>query len=216
MAAVPAPVVGVDVTMGALSDLLRKSKPTASAQLAVINRSGEVLASSAEALPLAVDDAGAPRLSTLRDLHQPVMDALAADSAAQAGGGDTIGVGDEKWQTYSAPLTVNGESLNLLLAAPLSELLAGADRIRMNMLLVSLAALALAIPIALIVSKLISQSLDRLTAEAKEISALRFDEPFAVHSPIIEIDRLAHAMGTMKSTIHRLLTRKRRDRTRRG
>jgi HD-GYP domain-containing protein (c-di-GMP phosphodiesterase class II) len=199
-------VIGVDVTLDALSDLLRKSKPTASALLAVTNQSGEVLASSAASLPLVVDDIGNPRLSTLHDLHQPVMDALAGDHEVEVENGDVVSAGGEKWQTYYAPLTANGERVNLLLAAPQDELLAGADRIRLNMLLVSLAALAIAIPIALAVSKLISQSLDRLTAEAKEISALHFDKPFNVHSPIIEIDRLAHAMGSMKVTIHRLLT----------
>jgi hypothetical protein len=106
-----------------------------------------------------------------------------------------VEIGSETWQAFRSPLTAQGAWIDLIVAAPQSELLAEANAIRTNMLLICLAALGIAVPIALTASKLISQSLDKLTAEAREINTLRFDKPFDVRSPVVEVDRLAHAMG---------------------
>jgi HD-GYP domain-containing protein (c-di-GMP phosphodiesterase class II) len=199
-------VAGVDVTLNELSNLLARSRPTPSALLVVVNQQGDVLASSTGAVPLVVDEIGRPRLSKIKDLQQPVLNAMIGTGHLDAESSATVEIGKETWQVFRTPLTMEGDWIDLMVAAPQSELLAGANAIRTNMLLVCLAALAIAVPIALTASKVISQSLAKLTAEAHEISALRFDKPFEVRSPVSEVDRLAHAMGSMKSTISRLLT----------
>jgi HD-GYP domain-containing protein (c-di-GMP phosphodiesterase class II) len=199
-------VAGVDVTLDELSHLLARSRPSPSAVLVVVNQGGDVIASSTSDQPLVVDEIGRPRLSQIKDLQQPVFKSMVGTVHRDADTSMTAEIGNETWQVYRSQLTSEGAWIDLIVAAPQSELLAGANAIRHNMLLVCLAALGIAIPIALTASKLISQSLDRLTAEAREISALRFDKPFDVRSPVVEVDRLAHAMGSMKSTISRLLT----------
>ena len=200
-------VAGVDVTLNELSNLLARSRPTPSALLVVVNQRGDVLASSsAGVLPIDVDEIGQPRLAQIKDRKQPVLDAMFRAGHLDVDNSATVDVGNETWQAFRTPLTTQGEWIDLIVTAPQSELLAGANAIRTNMLLVCIAALAITVPIALTASKLLSQSLVKLTAEAHEISALRFDRPFEVRSPVAEVDRLAHAMGSMKSTISRLLT----------
>ncbi len=104
-----------------------------------------------------------------------------------------------------APLINGAEPISLAIATPQSDILAGADRQRDWMLLISLVALTVATITALIIARLISRSLHRLTLAARDFNALKFDQPFEVHSFVVEIDRLAVAMGAMKNTIRRLL-----------
>ncbi|HEX3863876.1 MAG TPA: HD domain-containing phosphohydrolase [Stellaceae bacterium] len=103
-------------------------------------------------------------------------------------------------------LNVPGPSLYLALAAPQAELLAQADRIRNESLLVAIIAMSLATALAIICSRLASRPLQALTREAAAIQELKFDTPMEVRSHITEIDVLARTMESMKSTIRRFLS----------
>ncbi len=198
-------VVGVDVTLDSLSAVLQSSKASPSSLLAIVDEAGHVLASSERRLPAAVDLTGAPVLPTVANLKQPVMEQVAGRAYASQSAINNFDAGGTRWQTFYAPLISGKEPISLAIATPQSEILAEADRQRMWMLLISLIALTAATLAALTIARLIARSLDRLTQAARDINALKFDRPFDVHSFVVEIDRLAIAMGSMKNTISRLL-----------
>jgi HD-GYP domain-containing protein (c-di-GMP phosphodiesterase class II) len=197
--------VGVDVTLDSLSEVLQSSKATPSSLLAIVDEAGHVLASSAGRLPAAVDQTGAPVLPNVADLRQPALEQVAGRAYASQSAINAFEAGGTRWQTFYAPLISGSEPISLAIATPQQEILAEADRIRAWMLLIGLIALAVATMVALVIARLISRSLDRLTRAARDFNALKFDRPFEVHSFVVEIDRLAAAMGAMKNTISRLL-----------
>ncbi|WP_395021929.1 HD domain-containing phosphohydrolase [Dongia sp.] len=197
--------VGVDVTLDSLSDVLQASKATPSSLLAIVDEKGHVLASSEGKLPSILDAAGAPVLPNVADLNQPVLEQVAGRAYASQSATNSFDVGSTRWQTFYAPLISGTEPISLAIATPQDEILAEADRQRAWMLLISLVALTAATLAALVIARLISRSLDRLTQAARDFNALKFDRPFDVQSFVVEIDRLAVAMGAMKNTISRLL-----------
>jgi HD-GYP domain-containing protein (c-di-GMP phosphodiesterase class II) len=198
-------VVGVDVALDSLSQVLQASKASPSSLLAIVDEAGHVLASSEGRLPSALDLSGAPVLPNAADLKHPVLEQVAGRAYASQSPFNAFEVGETAWQTYYAPLISGAEPISLAIATPQREILADADRQRGWMLLISLVALTAATLAALIIARLISRSLDRLTQAARDVNGLKFDRPFAVRSFVVEIDRLAVAMGTMKNTISRLL-----------
>jgi HD-GYP domain-containing protein (c-di-GMP phosphodiesterase class II) len=198
-------VVGIDVTLDFLSDVLSASKATPSSLLAIVDEAGHVLANSDGMQPSTVDANGAPVLPKVADLKHPVLEQIAGRAYAAQSQINSFEVDGVAWQTYYAPLINGSEPISLAIATPQRDILAEADRQRMWMLLISLVALTAATLAALIIARLIARSLDRLTQAARDFNALKFDGPFDVHSFVVEIDRLAVAMGAMKNTISRLL-----------
>ncbi|GAB2176889.1 HD domain-containing phosphohydrolase [Dongia sp. agr-C8] len=198
-------VIGVDVTLDYLSEALRSSKSTPYSVLAIVDEAGHVLANSETKQPSAMDASGAPVLPKIADLKRPVLEQIAGRSYAAQSAINSFEVDGTPWLTYYVPLISGKESISLAIATPQREILADADRQRSWMLVISLAALTVATLAALVIARLISRSLDRLTRAAREINALKFDGPFDVRSFVVEIDRLAVAMGAMKNTISRLL-----------
>jgi len=198
-------VVGIDVTLDFLSDVLSASKATPSSLLAIVDEAAHVLASSEGKQPSTVDANGAPVLPKVADLKRPVLEQIAGRAYAAQSPINSFDVDGVAWQTYYAPLINGDEPISLAIATPQREILAEADRQRIWMLLISLVALTAATLAALIIARLISRSLDRLTRAARDFNALKFDGPFDAHSFVVEIDRLAGAMGAMKNTISRLL-----------
>jgi HD-GYP domain-containing protein (c-di-GMP phosphodiesterase class II)/HAMP domain-containing protein len=197
--------VGVDVTLDSLAAVLQSSKATPSSLLAIVDEAGHVLASSEGGLPSVVDGSGAPVLPNVADLRQPVLEQVAGRAYAAQSAINAFDVGGTRWQTFYAPLISGAEPISLAIATPQHEILADADRMRGWMLLIGLIALTVATLIALIIARLIARSLHRLTQAAHDFNALKFDRPFEAHSFVVEIDRLAVAMGTMRNTISRLL-----------
>jgi HD-GYP domain-containing protein (c-di-GMP phosphodiesterase class II)/HAMP domain-containing protein len=198
-------VAAVDVTLAAMSDLLRGLRPTPSAELAIVNDRGEIVADADSKGALPIDQNGQPRLARVGELGRPVLESLAG-SRPQAGYRVfPLELAGGTWQGLISIISQAGAPLYLVAAAPHSELLAQADRIRDQSLLLALAALVVSIPITIFLSRLASRPLAALTREAATIRAFKFDRPLTVRSFITEIDALARTMGTMKSTIQRFL-----------
>jgi HD-GYP domain-containing protein (c-di-GMP phosphodiesterase class II) len=200
-------VVGADVTLKSLNDLLRITRASPSAESVITDASGNVLASSRPDVVLQVDDVGNPLLLKLADLHHPVFDHIQAQTSQTSQtstGSVAVEVNSDRWLT-SRTLLPGDTPLYLTVIAPESELLHEANRIRGLLMWLVLGTLLLATPAALWLSRLVSRSLNDLTREARDINGLRFDKPLQARSFIVEIDRLAEAMATMKATITRLL-----------
>jgi HD-GYP domain-containing protein (c-di-GMP phosphodiesterase class II) len=198
-------VAGVDVTLAALSDLLRSLRPTPSAELVVFDDHGEVLADAdAGQYPLAAQSV-AVKLPEISDLGRPVLASIAGTKPKAAFRMLPVETLGGTWQGLVSMLAEPGAPFYLALAAPQAELLAQATKIRNQSLTVAFAVMLIAAAFTLVCARLASRPLVALTREAAAIQALKFDRPVAVHSFITEIDLLARTMGTMKSTIQRFL-----------
>src|SRR5206468_2203264 len=93
----------------------------------------------------------------------------------------------------------------LALLTPQDELLSEARRITLASALLTLAIVLASVPIAWLLSRLVSDSLRHLTEEARAIRRFDFGKPIATRSAIAEIGELAGTMDAMKGTIRRFL-----------
>ena len=198
-------VVGIDVTLDAMSDLLKTQRPTPSSQLFVFNDKGEVLADTDSVYRVQVDDLGTPSLPKLSEMGQPLLSSIADHGMADLDRSHAYEINGAIWQGILTSWTVDGVPYYIAIAAPQKELLADAARMRNIGLWISLGLLLLAIPITIILSRMASEPLKALIHETRAVQALKFDEPIKVRSFIFEIDKLARSMDAMKSTIRRLL-----------
>jgi hypothetical protein len=199
-------VVGIDVTLGVLSDRLKELRPTPSAQLFVYNDKGEILADTDSVYHLEVDDLGTPSLPKLSEIGRPLLSSIADHGAKDMNRAHSYDVGGRIWQGVLTDGISSGSPYYIAIAAPQRELLADATRIRNISLWISFGLLLLAIPLTIYLSRLASRPLKALIRETRAVQALKFDEPIKVSSFINEIDKLARSMGAMKSTIRRLLS----------
>ncbi|GHD55313.1 HD domain-containing phosphohydrolase [Jeongeupia chitinilytica] len=198
-------VVGADITLAVLDDVLGKEKMTPHAVLSVVDGKGNVIAASGgQALMRSAGDHEV-RQARLPELKQPVLERL-FDPSFERGNARTLEVGGQEWLGYTAPIPLrSGNSLFLAVAAPQGELLVDAQRLRMRSLLIATAILAVAALAAYVISRLASRPLKALTEEAQRIRAMRFGKSAPISSFITEIDELAEAMALMKSTIRNFL-----------
>jgi len=198
-------VAGVDVTLAALSSLLRGLRPTPSAELVIFNDHGEVLADAdAGQHPLAAVAATA-KLPEVASLGRPVLTEIAGTKPTAAFRMLPVETPNGTWQGLVSLLAEPGAPFYLAVAAPQAELLAQAAKIRNQSLALAFAVMLISMAFTLICARLASRPLAALTREAAAIRALKFDRPIAVSSFITEIDVLARTMGAMKSTIQRFL-----------
>ncbi len=144
------------MTLDYLSAVLRASRATPSSVLAIVDEAGHVLASSEDKQPSVVDATGAPVLPKVSNLGKPVMEQVAGRAYAAQTAINAFDVGGRHVGTYYAPLINGAEPISLAIATPQSDILAGADRQRDWMLLISLVALTVATITALIIARLIS------------------------------------------------------------
>ncbi len=198
-------VVGVDVTLSALSGLLSSLRPTPSAQLVILNDRGEVLADAdAAQYPLGAQ-ATTAELPNIAALGRPVLTSIAGTRPRTALQILPIESGGATWQGLVSLLAEPGGPMYLAAAAPQMELLAQATKIRNQSLAVAVAVMAMSLLLTLLFARIASGPLAALTREARDIQGLKFDRPLTVRSSITEIDVLAQTMGSMKSTIRRFL-----------
>ena len=200
-------VAAVDLNLKALADALRDTRPASSAQLMIFNDKAEVIAATGPGAATGMSAPSAPVPPKVAELGNPILIGLARESIAEAGRMHAVEDPEgHTWLGYVAPLKEPGTPLFLAVAVPRALLLTEARRIRNEGLLIALLALAAAVPATFLLARLASRPLKSLTAEARAVQALHFDEPVAVRSSITEIDTLATAMEAMKSTIRQLLS----------
>jgi HD-GYP domain-containing protein (c-di-GMP phosphodiesterase class II) len=98
-----------------------------------------------------------------------------------------------------------GVNLYLAMLAPEDELLAEAHRQRRVSVLLTLATILAALPLAWLASRMVANPLRRLAGDARAIREFDFSRPVETRSVVLEIDQLASAMSSMKQTIRGFL-----------
>ena len=195
-------VIGADLALKDISASLSRQRASPSAQLALTDRSGQVLAASQGAWGVA--DAAPIRLPTLSSLGMPIL-AKAFSGAASAQGARTLSSAGRNWETLAVTAELaDGEPLYLVMAAPHDELLAGVNTLRLYAIASILVVLLVAIPITWWIARRISLDLRNLASDARAIRHFKFDGR-DVQSFVLEVDDLAQAMAGMRSTVRQFL-----------
>lgn len=195
-------VIGADLALKDLSASLSRQRASPSAQLALTDLSGQVLAASQGAWG-GFDEARL-QMPTLATLEMPIL-AKAFSGAATAKGTRTLSSAGRNWETLAVTAELaDGEPLYLVMAAPHDELLAGVRNLRLYAIASILAVLLVAIPITWWIARRISHDLRNLASDALAIRHFRFDGG-DVQSFVLEVDDLAQAMSGMRSTVRQFL-----------
>jgi HD-GYP domain-containing protein (c-di-GMP phosphodiesterase class II)/HAMP domain-containing protein len=194
-------VVGIDVTLHQMSDLLRQLRPLPGTALALMDPDGRVFAASDDEESVVRREGDGLVLARSAALAHPALQRLrpgvrGVEHGALDGGG-------QEWKTAVLEIPSARGALWLAIAMPLDVLLADARDIRNRGLLAALAVLLVALPLTYWAARLVARSLRALTRHADDIRAFRFDGPPAPASPILEIDQLANGMDRMRDTIRR-------------
>lgn len=205
--AVEGVVVGIDIELDTLSEVLRRQKHTPNTQMVLMDSQRRVLASaSASPLPVPLDAQGKPRLATLADVALPALSGLATAPLPSASQPVAVHTDSGRWQVVVMPLQdQSAEAVVLALAVPEDELLAGARALRNELLLAIIATLLLALPAGWWMARQISRPVQQLARHARAVERFDVSTPVEVHSVVKEVDELARAMQGMKRTIRRFL-----------
>ena len=202
-------VVGADITLASLSRLLARQRVTPSSALFLVGDDGRVVARNDTPASASVDASRtAVRLESLADLPlaaaAPLAHHLASESAEHR---FEFATADRAWIGSIERTADNaiGAPLYLAVASPVDELLEGANRMRNQSIIVTLAMVGAAIPLAWLLASGISRPLRRLATGAAQIQALNFDETPPVHSIVREIDRLESVIRTSRTSVRRFL-----------
>ena len=200
-------VIGADVTLDALAALLRSQGVSESAELYLATAEGRVLAGRAGRAVVEDDGKGELRLPALGSLGGDVAATLAARAASgtrpasftfEAGGSEWLG-------GFHAIDNELGAPLLLVSAAPVDELLAGAQRIRTEGWIVTLLLLLAALPVVWLAAARLSAPLSRLAGIARRMQAFDFADAPPARSGVREVDQLDHALGEGRATVRRFL-----------
>jgi HD-GYP domain-containing protein (c-di-GMP phosphodiesterase class II) len=197
-------VVGADVSLSALGEMLKRPQISRSAQLLIATQGGEVVAEAPHE-PAAREGQGLARVA---EAASPLMRTLweRRDAAGHLGAVQTVdGV---EWVSHALPLqgaVEGGAPLLLLMAAPREELQAFQIESRRHGFYISLALMLLLLPVVHLLADRVSRPLRQLARQAEAIERFEFDGPDPRRSMIREVDRLAVAMTAMKHSLRHFL-----------
>jgi response regulator RpfG family c-di-GMP phosphodiesterase/HAMP domain-containing protein len=210
-----ASVVGADIQLETLDQMLARQKVTPATQIALVSpRSGEIIAheKNAQALQGALQSAGSaarPRLASLASFGVPVLAQVAApvrDMQGDAALNVELTAAGEVWHVALTPLQIQGSgSLLLITAIPDRELMSAAYALLRHAALFMLAVVLLAIPVIWLTARAVSKPLRKLAGEVDAIRHFEFEKSIDVESRILEVGELAQTIATMKRTISRFL-----------
>ncbi len=193
-------VFGVDLTVGDLSRFLDRQRVTPNARLAVIAGDGAVLAVGGLS-PSSDDGAGAAEVpSSMADIRDPTL---------AAASGLPLAPGVARLTVDGAPVLadvrrVSGAhdlDLRVLVVAPEADFVQPLLAMRDRGLLFAAGVLAIALPLAWLVSHRMAAALSHVAEQADRIRSLDLAEARPVRSFVREIQALAGAMTTMTASL---------------
>lgn len=191
----PSIVVGADVILTTVTDLLASGRVTQDTRAFILNAQGRIVVEAGpERLALA-GGANGSHSGWTSDMLAPAMEATGSAQRIEIGG---------RAYLVTAGQPVGSQLLashRVVVASPLDELLADANSDLQHGLLVALAVVLAAIVLALLLSRFISHSLQILTLGARRMQSLDFSEPIEVRSRVTEISRLGWAIGRAQDAI---------------
>ena len=201
-------VVGTDITLARLSQLLRKQAVAPSSELFLATGEGSVVADNgpdSSAVPPSANDSSG--LAALARMPRATSVELARRIASDATGQPFDFVVDDRPWVGRVERLDGGDATRfyLAIAAPRDELLVGVRQMHERSIVVTLAAIVLAIPLAWFVASHVSGPLQRLAGDARAIQSLDFSPAPPVRSIVREIDNLDSALRSSRESLHRFV-----------
>ncbi len=195
-------VIGADIDLGTITDFMARERLTAQTVAFVMDAAGK---------PIMHSDRGLmARMTALKekgelDVSKPV-DPLVSGIKANLPTGNGVSFADIGGRTYIIMATSVKSVLLLsghrtVVAAPLDELTAAANRNLYQGLAIAGAIIILGLLAALFMARLITQSLGHLTASANRLQDLDFTALSEVASHVTEISTLDRAMNRARDAI---------------
>jgi adenylate cyclase len=177
-------VVMLDVQLREITSFTQNLRPTPRGKVAILSEQGHVLG-----LP-----AGATGglLKPPADVGLPVM----AAGAEHAALGDPVKlrVESERWWLYRGDVSLTPRrSMQVLVAIPEADLLAGVREQQLVVLIVAALAIAASFLLALLMARRYSRPLEQLARSSRRIADLDFTEPVTATMPLRELEQLADA-----------------------
>ncbi|KPQ27762.1 MAG: HD-GYP domain [Marinobacter excellens HL-55] len=176
-------VLGVDVTVTDLGAQLTELKQTPDSRIAILNASGELLASS----------------SQLKKPDGVVLSALQPEGSA---GISQFSSGNRDWYGISEPLeALPGEALSIVIAIPSDELLADVWTALTRQTLIAGAIALMLLVVGWLLGRRVGKPIELLTDQVSRLSRFRFDTQVRSNSHIREASALGVALDDMARTI---------------
>ena len=201
-------VVGADITLAHLSQVLRRETIAPSGELFLVTGETHVVADNGTDSTASLRSATAPGgLTKLADLRRPSASELAGRIASNATAASFDFVVDDRvWIGRVERLDGDAATpLYLTIAAPRDELLVDARRMHERSIVATLAAIVLAVPLAWFVASRVSRPLRRLAGVAGAIQSLDFSPAAPVRSIVREIDRLDSVLRSSRDSLRRFV-----------
>jgi serine phosphatase RsbU (regulator of sigma subunit) len=198
-------VVGVDVLLADVSIFTSGLRPSPHGQVAVLSAGDRVLG-----LPRDVRfaDAGARQRAVLARPAElgltVVADAMRAVSHPDLGPAEFLSEGRPWWAGVRSFELGPGRALAVVVAIPESDLVGNLARLRQWILLLSGAALGLAMVWAAVLARRYSRPIETLVKESHRISRGDLERGEAVRSSVAEVQQLVAAHETMRQSLRRL------------
>jgi adenylate cyclase len=193
-------VIAVDIILDTITDFLAAERITPGTVTFIVDTSGNPVIHSDRAFMDRLLAGGGTASSPAAP--DPVVDSVRSDDSWTAQP-RIIAAGDRDFLTLVTPLKspLLLAHHRVVVAAPMDELMADANRSLLQALMVSAMIVIGAVLFALMLSRLITKSLHRLTDSADRLQNLDFATPVDVSSHVTEITTLGRAMNRARDAI---------------
>ncbi|SMC58509.1 HD domain-containing phosphohydrolase [Pseudomonas sp. URIL14HWK12:I5] len=193
-------VIGMDVSVNDLASETQGLRITPSTEIAVLDDQGNVVAYP-DLQRVIVHEGQGVRLSRLSELDIASLQHLYADlpSGTQA---QPYQVDGQTWYGMRIPLTsLAGQDLQVLIAVPGHELLAGARKVLFEQLLWTLALMAVLLVLGGVLGRRIVRPLKVLAEQVQGLASFDFSREVGVKSQVSEVRELSQVLSRMAGTI---------------
>lgn len=202
-------VVGINIHLQTVSRLLDARQISPRARAYIIDAGDDLVAHSNPDIMSRIIEIWSRASGTFDatangfDTSVETVARLRRDPAFANGGLARVELDGEAYLVQIAPVGVSGlfQGSAAAILVPMEDLVAEANRLLLHNLLIASAFLIAGVAASVILSRMVSRSLNRLADEARRIGDLDFGEKPVAHSWITEINTLATALAASRHAI---------------
>lgn len=198
----PKIVIGADVVLDTITDFLSRERLTSGSVSFILDAAGNPIIHSDPLAMKRIMTAKTKDGQAVAMQSDPLVQSIRLSPPAE-GKATFAQVGDRTYLVMATPLesTLLLAGHRAVVAAPLDELMADANRSLVQGLAISGTVVALAVLASLVLAHLITKGLNQLTASANRLQDLDFTTPIDVSSHVSEISTLGGAMNRARDAI---------------
>ncbi|MFJ4065969.1 HD domain-containing phosphohydrolase [Pseudomonas sp. NPDC089996] len=196
-----AAVLGMDVSVDDLASETRDLRMTPGTEIAVVDEQGNVVAYP-DLQRVIIHEGDTVRLSRIAELGVPSLQQVYSN-LPQGTRPQLYQVEGAKWFGMRVPLTnLAGQRLQVLIAVPAHELLAGARKVLFEQLLWTAGLMAVLLLLGGLLGRRIGRPLHQLAEQVRGLADFDFGRKVGVASRVSEVRELSRVLSRMSGTIH--------------